>query len=252
MADGVARSPSRICSRDGNICCYGDALGTIFLLTFVPCFLLFVFLFVLFFLILSFSCIPVCLSSSCPFACAATICYSQQVRILQYVFFLCFVSFVPYPISELFCFLLVQYFFSYLLFLGWLFCCCCALVPCTLALDLPTLILQRLVFLCLTVCDNRICISLGRRIRKDTGGTADVVGQKERFNLKTTTTTRPCISLVIWNNCTSKHVFIMSSSFEESDASCSLIVLHLLAILPLNGRVGYIQYTSNLLSSVDE
>ena len=24
MADGVARSPSRFCSRDGKICCYGD------------------------------------------------------------------------------------------------------------------------------------------------------------------------------------------------------------------------------------
>ena len=32
MADGVARSPSRLCSRDGKICCYGDALSTIFLL----------------------------------------------------------------------------------------------------------------------------------------------------------------------------------------------------------------------------
>ena len=31
MADGVARPPSRLCSRDGNICCYGDALSTIFL-----------------------------------------------------------------------------------------------------------------------------------------------------------------------------------------------------------------------------
>ena len=53
MADGVARSPSRLCSRDGKICCYGDDLSTIFgLLAFVPCFLLFVvrftFLFVLF------------------------------------------------------------------------------------------------------------------------------------------------------------------------------------------------------------
>ena len=45
MADGVARSPSRLCSRDGKICCYGDALSTIFLLAFVPCFLLFVFRF---------------------------------------------------------------------------------------------------------------------------------------------------------------------------------------------------------------
>ena len=32
MADRVARSPSRVCSIDGKICCYGDALSTIFLL----------------------------------------------------------------------------------------------------------------------------------------------------------------------------------------------------------------------------
>ena len=32
MADGVARSPSRLCSKDGKICCYGYALSTIFLL----------------------------------------------------------------------------------------------------------------------------------------------------------------------------------------------------------------------------
>ena len=38
---------------------------------------------------------------------------------------------------------------------------CCALVPGTLALDLPTSILQRLVFLCLTVRGHIICISLG-------------------------------------------------------------------------------------------
>ena len=35
MADGVARSPSWFCSRDGKIFRYGDALSTIFLL---PCF----------------------------------------------------------------------------------------------------------------------------------------------------------------------------------------------------------------------
>ena len=32
MADGVARSPSWLCSRDGKICCYRDALSTMFLL----------------------------------------------------------------------------------------------------------------------------------------------------------------------------------------------------------------------------
>ena len=34
-----------LCSRDGKICCYGDALSTIFLLAFVTCFLLFAFCF---------------------------------------------------------------------------------------------------------------------------------------------------------------------------------------------------------------
>ena len=49
MADSVARSPSRLCSRDGKTCCYGDTLSNIFLLAFVPCFLLFDFLFSLIF-----------------------------------------------------------------------------------------------------------------------------------------------------------------------------------------------------------
>ena len=43
MADGVARSPSRLCSRDGKISCYGDASSTIILHSYMPCFLLFVF-----------------------------------------------------------------------------------------------------------------------------------------------------------------------------------------------------------------
>ena len=99
MADCVARSPSRLCSRDGKICCYGDALSTIFLLAFVPCFLLFVFRFSFLPFLIFLHCI-LCLSS-CPFVCAAAICHSQQVRILEYVLFL-FVPFVPYPISEFF------------------------------------------------------------------------------------------------------------------------------------------------------
>ena len=105
MADGVARSPSRLCSIDRNICCYGDALSTIFLLA-CFCALLPTFRFSFLFSFFSYffsPCIPVCLSSSCPFGRAAAICYSQQVRILQYVFFL-LVSSAPYPISEFFCF----------------------------------------------------------------------------------------------------------------------------------------------------
>ena len=52
MADGVARSPSRLCTRDGEICCYGDALSTIFLLAcfcaLLPTFLFRFFLYLLF------------------------------------------------------------------------------------------------------------------------------------------------------------------------------------------------------------
>ena len=57
-ANGVARSPSRFCSRDGKICCYGDTLSTIFLLA-CFCALLPTFRFSFFILIfLFFSCIP--------------------------------------------------------------------------------------------------------------------------------------------------------------------------------------------------
>ena len=158
MADGVARSPSRLCSRDGKICCYGDALSTIFFLVFVHCFLLFVFRFsflFLFFFLASRYVYLVRVPSSVqqPFATLSKYVFYTP----QYVFFL-LVSFVPHPISELFGFLFVYYFVSQLLFLGWRFFCC-ALVPGTPALNLPTLNLQRLVFLCLTVCDHRICIS---------------------------------------------------------------------------------------------
>ena len=34
MVDGVARSPSRLCSRDGKVSCCGDALSTILLLAY--------------------------------------------------------------------------------------------------------------------------------------------------------------------------------------------------------------------------
>ena len=50
----------------------------------------------IFFLFLIFSCIPVCLSSSCPFVCAAAICYSQQVRIYSTCSF-CLCHLYPTP-----------------------------------------------------------------------------------------------------------------------------------------------------------
>ena len=152
MADGATRSPSRLCSRDGKICCYGDALSTIFLLLCLASYFAFSFL-----SFLTISCTPVCLSSSCPFVCTAAIYYSQQVRILWYVFFLLVVSFVPYLISELFCVLLFLVFFRSSYFSGGVFFCC-ALVPGTLALDLPTLFSD--VWFS-SDCDHRIYTSLG-------------------------------------------------------------------------------------------
>ena len=79
MADGVTKSPSRLCSRDEKICYYEDALSTIFLLLCLASY--FSFFVFLFFLFLILSCIPVCLSSSYPVACAAAICYSSLILV---------------------------------------------------------------------------------------------------------------------------------------------------------------------------
>ena len=145
-------------------------------LAFVPCFLLFVFRFSF----LIFSCIPVCLSYSCPFVCAAAICYSQKVRILWSVFFL-LGSFVPYPISEFFCFysfiIRSSIFFrnSYFSF-GWLFLLLCSRTRYAIN-STWFAYLDSLAFgFSLSHCGHIICIALGWRIRKDTGGTADVAG----------------------------------------------------------------------------
>ena len=134
MADGVARSPSRLCSRDEKICCYGDALSTIFLLAFVPCFPLFVFRFSflhfgIFFVYLRLCSSHLLLSGSTP---------QYVFCILQYVFFLL----VSLP-GILFFIRLV--FFSCSSYFSGGVSFCGALVPGTLALDLPTLNLSRLV-----------------------------------------------------------------------------------------------------------
>ena len=75
----MARTPSRLFSRDRKICCYGDVVSTIFLLV-CFCALLPTCRFSFFFSSFSdfFPCTPVCLSP-CPFVCTAAICYSQQV-----------------------------------------------------------------------------------------------------------------------------------------------------------------------------
>ena len=133
---------------------------------FLACLLLclasyFSFFVVLFILFSFFPCIPVCFIFFVSL-CAAAICYSQQVPGTYEVFYstcsfclLCHLC--PTPCRNSLVFNSSSHFFSQLLFLGWRFFCC-ALVPGTLALDLPTLILQGLVFLCLAVCDHRICI----------------------------------------------------------------------------------------------
>ena len=131
MADDVERSPSRLCSRDGKICFYGDPLSTIFLLLCLASHFSFFAVFFLF-----FSCIPVCLSYWCPYVCAAAICYSQQVRtsLIVRVLSACSVICTP-PLLRFFCFFFrLVYFFRSSYFSGVAFFCC-ALVPGTLALD---------------------------------------------------------------------------------------------------------------------
>ena len=155
MADGVTRSPARPCSRDGDILYYGRLEHD--LTAFVPCFLLFkclvpyfrMFIFVVFLRLCSSQLL---LPASTHFMvlrlCSSQLLLSARImRISEYVFVL-LVSSVSCLISAFLCFRWVEFFFSYLsrdVFR-------CALVPGTLALDLPTLIYSRLfVFLCLTV-----------------------------------------------------------------------------------------------------
>ena len=135
MADGVARFPSRLCSKDGKICCYGNALSTIFVLA-CFCALLPTFRFRFFFSFLNFfASIPMCLSSSCPFVCAASTCYSQQVHVFystcSKTFCLCHLY--PTPSRNYFSVLFSVALISRVAFF------CCAFVPGTLALDLPIL-----------------------------------------------------------------------------------------------------------------
>ena len=82
MADRMARSPTRLCSRDGKLC-YCGRLEYDFLV-FLPCLLLFLFYSVL---------IPVCFSYVSLFSVASSVQQPsvplQQVRVLLAAFFLC-------------------------------------------------------------------------------------------------------------------------------------------------------------------
>ena len=113
MADCVARSPSRLCSRDGKICCYGERLEYHFLAC--VCALLPTFRF-----FLISSCIPVC-SSSCPFVCATAIC-SQSMYFIVRVLSACVNCTLPHlGILLFFIRLLIVFFFRSSYFSGGVF-----------------------------------------------------------------------------------------------------------------------------------
>ena len=124
MADGVARSASRLCRRDGKICCCGDALSTIFLLA-LFCALLPTFRFSFFFSYF-FPCIPLYYVHllrvpSCVQQPSATLSkYVFYTEVVVRVLSAC-VSFVPYPISEILLFFLFVcfFFFRSSYFSGW-------------------------------------------------------------------------------------------------------------------------------------
>ena len=105
MADGVAKSPSRLCTRDEKICCSGDALSTVFSLASF-CALLPTF---------RFSFLPFLIFSLHPgmFIFFMSLRVQPSATLSKYVFivrFFLLVSFIPYPISEFFCFLFVWHF----------------------------------------------------------------------------------------------------------------------------------------------
>ena len=100
MADGLARSPSRLCSIDGKICCYEDALSTIFLLLCLASyFSFFVFLFSFFFfslhpgMFIFFVSLRLCSSHLLPSESTYLVFYNTCSFCLS-------LSFAPYPISE--------------------------------------------------------------------------------------------------------------------------------------------------------
>ena len=106
-------SSSRLCSRDGKICCCGDTLSTIFLLAcfcaLLPAFRFsFFFSFLIFFLhpgmFIFFVSLRLCSSH---LLLSASTCFIRSSTCS----FCLFVSFVPYPISKFFCFLFVLFFF---------------------------------------------------------------------------------------------------------------------------------------------
>ena len=114
------------------------ALSTIFLLA-CFCALLPTFRFSVFFSFLFFPCIPVCLSS-CPFVCAAAICCSPHVStyFIVRVLSACVICTLPHLGIILFFYSFSIFFVALISRVAFF---CCALVPGTLALDWPALII---------------------------------------------------------------------------------------------------------------
>ena len=141
-----------------QIYCYADALSML-ALCLASYFSFFVFLF---FLVLFF--FPACRYVYLRVPLSA----QQSATLNKYVFYstcsFCLCHLYPTPSRNYYYFFLfVWYFFFFFVALNSrvpLFFRC-ALVSGTLALDFPTLILKRLIFLCLTACDHRVCFSLG-------------------------------------------------------------------------------------------
>ena len=130
MADGVTRSPSRLCSRDGKICSFGDALSTISLLL---CLASFSFIFLIFPASRYVHLLRVASSAEQPSATLSKYVFYIIVRVLS----ACVICTLPHHGIILFFIRLAFFRSSY--FSGGVFLCC-ALVPRTLVLDLPTLI----------------------------------------------------------------------------------------------------------------
>lgn len=165
MSDSVKRSPARLCWIEVKLCYYGCLQQ--YSLAFVPCFLFFV-------------CFPSLSRHVSLFRIILSAQQSSAVLGKQNVVLL-LVSLASRIASAFLCLL----FFSWILLLGWVYVVFSYPVRqhLTCLLDF----FATLDLLCLTVCIHIIRISPGWRVRKDTGGAADVVGLQEQFNEKNTT-----------------------------------------------------------------
>ena len=125
MADGVARSPSRLCSRDGKISCYGDALSTILLLT-CFCALLSTFRFSFFFSFFSyfFSLHPGMFIFVSLRLCSSHLLLSASTYFVVRVLSACVICTLPHLGILLFFYLSSIY--IYFSFLGWRFLLLCS------------------------------------------------------------------------------------------------------------------------------